>query len=171
MAHSSYAQWSRGRMLDDDRAWPGPQGMMLRFGSWRKVMARAGMPANPRGGPSPRFELNDAVDAVVQAWRDTGKPPTVAGYDAWRGGRDDVPGSATARKLVDSWDSLRLAAWPLVHERALPDMRAPDPSGEREEEVGVDPGAPGQSYRRAPEDSRLVARRTRRAALGNPRSR
>jgi len=48
-------------MLDADRAWPGPQGMMLRFGSWRNTLARAGLPANPTAGPDPRFELSDAV--------------------------------------------------------------------------------------------------------------
>jgi hypothetical protein len=120
MAHSAYAEWSRDRRLDDGRPWPGPQGMMLRFGSWRSALARAGLPANPTAGPDPKFELTDAVNGVVEAWRQTGKPPTVDAYDEWRAGRAEYPASATARKFVDGWDALLLAAWPVVHSRALP---------------------------------------------------
>jgi hypothetical protein len=152
MAHYAYAEWTRGRMLDDERPWPGPQGMMLRFGSWRRALARAGLPANPTGGPDPRFELSDAVDGMVEAWRALGRPPTVDAYDAWGAGRDAFPKSATARKFVDGWLELQLAAWPIVHGRQLPGIGSHDGAFEPPE------APPGQArgggpYRRANEDS------------------
>lgn len=150
MAHAAYAAWSRDRRLDDGRPWPGPQGMMLRFGSWRSTLARAGLPANPTAGPDPKFEMTDAVNAIVEAWRDTGKPPTVDSYDKWRDGRSEVPSSATARKFVDGWDDLLLAAWPIVHSRPLPGVGRQEPKPA--------PGAPaaglrgGGPYREADEE-------------------
>lgn len=150
LAHARYAEWSRGRALDGERPWPGPQGMMLRFGSWRNALARAGLPANPTAGPDPRFELSDAVDAMARAWAETGKPPTVGSYDNWRAGREEFPASATARKFVEGWDVLQLAAWPVVHGRRLPGVGS-------EESGAADSGEPPQAatgggpYRRASE--------------------
>jgi len=151
MAHATYADWSRGRMLDADRAWPGPQGMMLRFGSWRNTLARAGLPANPTAGPDPRFELSDAVDAMAQAWRETGKPPTVDRYDAWRSGREGFPSSATARKFVEGWDALQLAAWPVVHGRQLPGVGSQDQPAPEGGEITVPTAIGGGPYRRVDE--------------------
>lgn len=150
LAHARYAEWSRGRSLDGERPWPGPQGMMLRFGSWRNTLARAGLPANPSAGPDPRFELSDAVDAMARAWTETGKPPTVESYDNWRAGREQFPASATARKFVEGWDELQLAAWPVVHGRQLPGVGS-------EERGAANDGEPlqaatgGGPYRRASE--------------------
>lgn len=70
------------------------------------------------------LEPTDAVDAMVKAWQELGRAPTVEEYDIWRAGRADFPASATARKLVDRWDCLQLAAWPIVHGRTLPADRA-----------------------------------------------
>jgi len=124
MAYDAYTQWSRGRMLDERRPWPGPQGMMLRFGCWRTVLTHAGLPSHTTAGPDARFDLDDAVCAMVRAWSETGRPPTIAEYDAWRAGREEFPASATARKFVDGWDCLHLAAWPLVHGRRPPGLDA-----------------------------------------------
>jgi hypothetical protein len=126
MGHDAYAQWSRGRMLDQTRPWPGPQGMTLRFGCWRTTLTRAGLPTHPTAGRDVCFELADAVDAMVGAWRKIGRPPTVGDYDRWRAGREQFPASATARKLVDGWECLQLAAWPVVHGRPLPYVNSCD---------------------------------------------
>jgi hypothetical protein len=127
MAYDAYTEWSRGRMLDATRPWPGPQGMILRFGCWRTVLTRAGLPAHATAGPDARFALADAVNAMVLAWRDIARPPTIGEYDAWRAGRDEFPVSATARKWVDGWDALQLLAWPIVHGRTLPDSASREP--------------------------------------------
>jgi transcriptional regulator with XRE-family HTH domain len=153
MPHVAYAEWSRDRMLDDVRSWPGPQGMMLRFGGWRETLNRAGLPANPRFGPQRTFDLEDAVSAMVEAWRETGKPPTVASYSSWRAGREDVPSDPTVRHLIDGWDNLRLAAWPIVHGRPLPDVLSPGPD---EADVEDPPSKVSETYRTAPEDSKVA---------------
>ena len=155
LAHARYAEWSRNRVLTSQRPWPGPQGMMLRFGSWRNALARAGLPAHPTGGPDPTFELSDAVDAMVLAWQETGRPPTAASYDLWRARREEFPVNATARKFVDGWGALQLAAWPLVHGRQLPGVGSQDASSN-----GEDPAAPasaGGPYRPADEKPDLPA--------------
>lgn len=126
MGYEAYTAFSRGRMLDQQRPWPGPQGMILRFGCWRSALTRAGLPTHPSAGPDARFELADAVDAIARAWRDIGRPPTICEYDAWRAGRAAFPASATMRKLVDGWDCLHLAAWPIVHRRPVPGVSNPD---------------------------------------------
>lgn len=101
--------------LDDGRARPGVQAMILRFGSWNAAVTAAGLKANPHGGPKKSFDAADAVNAVVECWREIGKPPSNAAYDAWQTGRDGRPSAATARKLFDSWLSLVLRSWQVVH--------------------------------------------------------
>lgn len=154
LSHAAYAEWTRGRTLADGRPWPGPQGMMLRFGSWRNTLARAGLAANPTAGPDPQFELSDAVDAMVRAWNETGTPPTVDAYDRWRDGREGFPASATARKFVDGWDDLCLAAWPLVHGRPLPGIRSQEVTGHDQGTSATTSG--GGPYRRASDDTTLA---------------
>jgi hypothetical protein len=153
MSHVAYAEWTRDRMLDDVRPWPGPQGMMLRFGGWRETLIRAGLPANQRFGPQRTFDLEDAVSAMVEAWRETGKPPTVTSYSRWRVGREDVPSDPTVRHLIDGWDNLRLAAWPIVHGRALPDVLSPESAEPGGLEVADPPNRVGETYRPARENS------------------
>jgi hypothetical protein len=149
MAHARYAEWASGRMLDGQRRWPGPQSMMIRFGSWRSALARAGLPANPTGGPDPHYDLSDAVSAIAQAWRETGTPPTGEAYTAWRAGRRELPSFPTMRRLVeDGWDMLKLAAWPIVHGRQLPGVGSQEPGAADEVVTG---GGVGGQYRRANE--------------------
>jgi tetratricopeptide (TPR) repeat protein len=102
-------------MLPDGRPWPGKQAVMLRFGSWRDALLRAGLPANPHGGPKKEFNEADAIAAVVECWRQTGIPPTADGYDRWQRGREGRPSMATVRKLAGSWNPLLVRAWQLVH--------------------------------------------------------
>jgi hypothetical protein len=149
MAHAHYSKWSQGRMLDDRRRWPGPQAAMLRFGSWRKALAHAGLTSNASAGPEPRFSLEDGVESIVAAWLAAGKPPSAERYDAWRAGRGEHPSVATVRKLVGNWDDLQLLAWPIVHDRPFP------PLGSHRAQIDDDPSAPetlyetGGPYRRA----------------------
>ena len=155
MAHAAYAAWARDRMLDTDRPWTGPQGMMLRFGSWRNALARVGLPANPTAGPDPRFELTDAVNGIVEAWGETAKPPTVDAYDQWRAGRREFPASATARKFVDGWDALLLAAWPIVHNRPLPGVGSQEVESDGSTKAAAQRG--GGQYRKAEENPAVAA--------------
>jgi len=124
MAGTAYADWAKDRTLDDGRPVPGPQAAMLRFGSWRAALTRAGLPSNPRSGAQPSYDLEDGINAVVSAWLDGGSPPTVASYETWRTSHPDHPSSATVRNLVNGWDELTLAAWPIVHGRPLPGVGA-----------------------------------------------
>jgi hypothetical protein len=151
LAVAVYGRWSGGRLLDDGRPWPGPQAAMLRFGGWRRALARAGLPANPRSGPSAVFDLEDAVDAVARAWLELESPPTVAAYEDWRAGRDEFPSTATIRHHVDGWGDVQLAAWPLVHGRELPGIGAADVSEEEEQETTAEQPL-GTGYRVASED-------------------
>jgi hypothetical protein len=44
-----------------------------------------------------------------------GRYPSVVRYEAWRGGRRQLPAAATARRFARSWDDLLVAAYPLVY--------------------------------------------------------
>jgi len=101
--------------LDDGRKRPGVQAMMLRFGSWNAAVTEAGLLANPHGGPPKGFDEVDVVSAIVACWRDTGDPPTAAKYDLWQMGQEGRPSAATARKLFESWPSIQVRAWQVVH--------------------------------------------------------
>ena len=101
--------------LPDGRSRPGKQAMMLRFGAWRDALIRAGLPANPHGGPQKEFNEADAVAAVVECWRQTGGVPTAEWYDLWQRGQADRPSGATVRKLAGAWNPLLIRAWQLVH--------------------------------------------------------
>jgi hypothetical protein len=111
---SAYRDWAGGRQ-HDGRPWPGPQAIMLRFGGWGRALTRAGLPANPPGGPSSQFDWEDAVEALASSWRELGRYPSVVRYDEWRAGKRDFPSSAAIRHHARSWDDLLFAAYPLVH--------------------------------------------------------
>ena len=117
--------------LLDGRPRPGKQAMMLRFGSWRDALQRAGLPANPRYGPQKEYSEADAVAAVVECWRQTGGAPTSDEYEQWQ--RDHVarPSGATVRKLAGNWNPLLVRAWQLVHGVILDqddeDVSVPEP--------------------------------------------
>jgi hypothetical protein len=149
-AHSTYANWSRGRTLADGRPWPGPQAAMLRFGGWRAALARSGLPANPSAGPERRWDLQDGIDGVVTAWRELGHAPTVEEYDRWQVGRNAFPSSATVRQLVDSWIDVRLAAWSTIHGRQLPGIGASEVSDAQT--ALADPARVGVPYVAVSED-------------------
>jgi len=109
-----YRRWTQnGR----DRDRPGPELIRMRFGGWRRALARAGLPTNSRSGPRATYEFADIVRAIVTAWREIGRYPSVTRYEAWRGGRADLPAAATARRFAPSWDDLLVAAYPLVYGR------------------------------------------------------
>lgn len=116
--------------LPDGRPRPGKQAMALRYGFWRLALEAAGLPANFHPGPKKEFDAVDAVDAVVECWRKTGRPPTVAGYEKWQQEHGGYPSASTVRKLADSWDTLRVRAWQVVHGIVLdqddPDVTVPE---------------------------------------------
>jgi hypothetical protein len=87
------------RTLPDGRPRPGNQVMMLRFGSWRGALERAGLPANPHFGPQKEFGEAAAVAAVVECWRQTGGAPTATGMTSGNGIRWD----SQAEPLSGDW--------------------------------------------------------------------
>jgi len=109
-----YRRWTQN---GGGRERPGPELVKVRFGGWRRALARAGLPTNSRSGPRATYEFADVVRAIAAAWRATGRYPSVVRYEAWRGGRPDLPAAATARRFAPSWDDLLVAAYPLVYGR------------------------------------------------------
>ena len=97
--------------------------VVLRFGGWRRALARAGLAVNQAGGPHPTYDIDDVLGAIAAAWRELGRAPSVARYDAWRGGRPGLPAPATARRFAESWDDLLAAAYPLVYGSAAAGSR------------------------------------------------
>lgn len=141
--------------LSDGRPRPGGQVMGLRFGSWGSALQAAGLPSNPPAGPPKRFEDPAvAVVALAACWRDLAAPPTVSAYDDWQRGKVGRPSSATARKLLGSWDSGLIRAWQVVHGISLdqddPEVAVPESlDGEGAALTEPDEG----SYRPADEDA------------------
>ncbi|MBY4209101.1 hypothetical protein HQO44_21875 [Rhodococcus fascians] len=111
--YASYCE--ENSKLEDGRPRPGKQTMWLRFGSWRAALEAAGLPSNPHSGPTKDFDEADAVRAVVDCWRATGRPPSVDGYDRWQRGKQSYPSTATVRKLTGSWNTLLVRCWQVVH--------------------------------------------------------
>jgi hypothetical protein len=123
-----YRRWAQTR--DDGRSWPGPEVIMLRFGGWRRALARCGLCASPRRGPRAGYTFPEVVKAIATCWRELRGYPSVVRYTAWREGRPDTPAAATARRFAKSWDDLLVAAYPLVYPlvsvgRPLVDERRP----------------------------------------------
>ena len=144
----------------DGRRTPGGQAVLLRFGSWGAALRAAGLPANPHAGPGKRFDdPGAAVSALVECWRELGRPPTVADYDGWQRDKPDRPGTATSRRLLGSWSSAQVRAWQVVHGICLdkddPDVAVPEStatcSGSGAAQVG------SAAYERANEQVAIAA--------------
>jgi len=121
MTIESYRLWAQ--QIATGRR-PGPELIRLRFGGWRRALARAGLQANSHRGPRTVYSYADIVSAVATAWRELGRYPSIVRYEAWRAGCPGLPAAATARRFVRSWDDLLAAAHPMVYE------------------IDTDPGAP-----------------------------
>jgi hypothetical protein len=109
----TYRRWAQARA--DGHSRPSPEVIMLRFGGWRRALARSGLSANPRRGPQIGYTFPDVVQAIATCWRELHGYPSVVRYTAWRAGRPDMPAAATARRFARSWDDLLVAAYPLVY--------------------------------------------------------
>lgn len=144
------AWWKKNRRSPDGRARPSWQTVPLRFGSWRAGLDAARLPANPHGGPTKRYDFDDAVAAIVDCWQVVGRPPTVADYDSWSPRPVDRPSSATVRKW-GSWDELKVDAWQVIHGTALP-HQAPLANGHPNLTVVPNRGV-GEAYRPANEEA------------------
>jgi hypothetical protein len=121
MGYHAFKDW--GAAQAGGLSQPGPQVVALRFGGWRRALAQAGLPVNQAGGPHPTYDLDDVLGAIAAAWRDLGRAPSVAGYEAWRGARPGLPAPATARRFGESWDDLLAAVYPLVYAPGAAGMR------------------------------------------------
>src|SRR5713101_6019004 len=65
LAAAAYTDFARGRTFTDGRPWPTHQTAHLRFGSWRRALREAGLPANPSSPIAGRRLFNEGhcIDA------------------------------------------------------------------------------------------------------------
>jgi hypothetical protein len=101
-----YRDYAEGRQTDDGRSWPSIHTYTARFGSWRKALIAAGLPAGRHGpsGAKPRFSAQDCIDALREAAQIHGEPPTIASYDELaRASNNRLPSAATITKRFGSW--------------------------------------------------------------------
>lgn len=127
LGYQAFRSWAAIRWRNG-LPWPGPQVVSLRFGGWRQALLRAGLPVNRAGGPHATYDLDDAITAIAAAWRELGRAPSVASYEAWRARRPGLPSPATARHLGQSWDALLVACHPLVYGPSTNDSSRHDPA-------------------------------------------
>jgi hypothetical protein len=110
---AAYDQYARGRTLADGRPWPTRQTPLLRFGSWRAALERAGLPANASSPVAGRrlFSEGHCIDAILEVERSVGHLPTVAEYERYAAKMAGVlPSSATIRNRFGSWQRALEAA-------------------------------------------------------------
>jgi hypothetical protein len=111
---ADYTGLARTRAFPDGRPWPTHQTPVLRFGSWRAALQRAGLEANPPSAIAGQrlFTTELCVDAILEVERDLGYPPTAAAYERAAAASNGVlPSLATVRHRCGSWqEALVLAA-------------------------------------------------------------
>ena len=106
LATTSYKEFASQRTFEDGRAWPGPQSIFGRFGSWVDALHVAGLPANRRSPIAGHrlFEEGHCIDAVRHVGRETGRAPTASSYDEMaRASNGGLPSLATVRNRCGSW--------------------------------------------------------------------
>lgn len=102
--------------LDDGRARPTAQAMLLRFRSWGTALAKAGLSYNPHAGPPKKYnDPQAAIGYIVECWRDLQHPPTASLYDQWQRGKSGRPSSATLRRVTGGWTAGMVKAWQVIH--------------------------------------------------------
>jgi hypothetical protein len=110
---AKYEWFADGRKFEDGRPWPGRQTFMLRHGSWRSALSRAGLPSNPPSAVAGRrkFSRERCIGALRHAATVLGKVPTAAEYDRLaRASEGRLPSQATVRNTLGTWnDALREA--------------------------------------------------------------
>lgn len=110
---AAYDDYTRGRELEDGRAWPSHQTALLRFGSWRAALERAGLPANASSPIAGRHVFSDGhcIDAILEVERVLGHLPTVAEYESYAAEMAGViPSCPTVRKRFGTWQRALEAA-------------------------------------------------------------
>ncbi len=108
LSTGAYREFARQRTFEDGRAWPGPQSIFGRFGSWVDALQAAGLAANPRSAIAGQrvFEESHCIDAVRYVGRELGKPPTANAYDEMaRASSGGLPSLATVRNRCGGWIS------------------------------------------------------------------
>jgi hypothetical protein len=111
---ADYSGLARTRTFPDGRPWPTHQTSVLRFGSWRAALQRAGLEANPPSAIAGQrlFTTEHCVDAILEVERALGYPPTAAAYERAAAASNGVlPSLATVRHRCGGWqEALVLAA-------------------------------------------------------------
>lgn len=106
MTSVEYNELGSGRRLADGRAWPGRQTAMSRFGSWRRALEAAGLPANPSSPMAGRrlFDKAHCIDAILEVERVLDRLPTASEYETYaRTMNGALPSLATIRHRYGSW--------------------------------------------------------------------
>jgi hypothetical protein len=106
LASGAYDEFMRGRKMVDGRLWPTHQTGLLRFGSWREALERAGLPANASSPVAGRrvFSIGHCIDAILEVERAVGHLPTAAEYERYASEMGGVlPSLATVRNRFGGW--------------------------------------------------------------------
>ncbi len=118
MTNDDYDQWASAAGSSESR--PAGITILMRFAGWRPALVRAGLPANvSRRGPG-TFTVEVCAHALADAWRELGKPPSMAEYDAWHREHPGGPGGDMIRARFRRWTEAKIAAYPLVHGKTPP---------------------------------------------------
>jgi hypothetical protein len=119
MTGAEYGEVASSRRLADGRPWPGRQTAMGRFGSWRRALASAGLPANASSAMAGRrqFDQEHCIDAILEVERALGHVPSAREYDIYSRDHGGVPSLATVRH--------RHGQWRLAVQRAIAFRRSP----------------------------------------------
>jgi hypothetical protein len=105
---SEYTRFARTHKFPDGRPWPMHQTSVLRFGSWRAALQRAGLEANPPSAIAGQrlFTREHCVDAILEVEREFGHPPTAAEYERTAAASNGVlPSLATVRHRCGGWQA------------------------------------------------------------------
>lgn len=105
MTSVEYEGVAVAQKLDDGRDWPGRQTAMGRFGSWRKALVAAGLPANPSSAIAGQrqYEAEHCIDAILEVERSLGHAPSAREYDLYARSNGGLPSLSTVRHRHGQW--------------------------------------------------------------------
>ena len=112
LGEQAYDALAAGRALPGGRSWPTSQTICLRLGGWATALEEAGLEARRTGGqPRTRWSAGDCTEALREAARLIGRPPTPTEYERLASARGGAwPSASTVRKRCGPWREVILAA-------------------------------------------------------------
>lgn len=101
-----FSRFGKLRKLEDGRPWPTHQTFLLRFGSWRRALLAAGLPANASSAVTGRISYTraDCLEALRTVAGRLGRVPSANQYEVVaRESRGELPSLATVRNRLGGW--------------------------------------------------------------------